>query len=1108
MASSRRTYDTDSITLRTVFAKNPGNTNVPALRALTADGQGGTFWAVPSSLGANPSFNEIITSAATYTADLSYNKFRLFAGENIGMVDGSAGSNQTTLFGKSFSRFDISGGNTIAAFSNNQLDSSVKFVGENGVMVRADPVNHTFFIGGTGASNTTISTGIYGFSQIKVTPAASSITSSLVNWDGSFLTANSPSSLLRFVGYNDIQLSTNVTTNSVFFTISTFTSEGYLNLSTAAYSAYPNAISTVSSLYVPNNVFVSSINSLSTVSGVQWSSVQSSITALAISTGEQFYILTGLINARATIDQLNVEIASVNSNIVSTVGGLGSAGYLSTGGGGSGDVTQANLVSTVIGLGTVGYISSGGGGSGDVTKANLISTVMGLGTVDYVSTASLFSTFSTFSTALGQIGTGNLTAANLVSTTAGLQQSGFISTPNLLNLVSTQNLANLVSTNNLAGLVSTQNLVDLVSTNNLAGLISTQNLANLVSTNNLAGLVSTQNLVDLVSTNNLAGLVSTQNLADLVSTNNLLSLVSSPSLISTVRGLGSAGYLSSFNSLSMSTGNIKTANLEVSTVNFVDTGNGLLRELNSSNNALYFNGSLVGSGSVINNFITSTFVFQVSSVSTIFAYNSVVVSSATNVFLSPQYFSSIFFSSGAVQTSSIQFIDTQTNAIQLLAVNNGQLQINGNAITVNLTDVVSTANLANLVSTNNLRGLVSTQNLANLVSTSYLTSQITSTTVGLGSIGYVSSAALSGLVSTQNLQNLVSTQNLSGHVSTANLANLVSTNYLTSQITSTTVGLGTIGYVSSAALAGLVSTQNLANLVSTSYLTSQITSTTVGLGTIGYVSTAGLRGLVSTQNLAALVSTNNLLGLVSTQNLANLVSTNNLAGLVSTQNLANLVSTNNLAGLVSTQNLANLVSTQNLANLVSTQNLANLVSTNNLIGLVSTNNLLNLVSTTALTYQLNSTVGGLGQIYISTGGGGGGITTANLTSTVGGLGQIYISTGGGGGGITTANLTSTVQGLGSSEYISSYKVRVLASTLGDEDFSLFTQDIGKYFLFTQNNASRILNLPSLLDGWNATVKNMAASSNAFTISTTISSTVLAPGVATTVLCDGTNFYAL
>ena len=332
MASSRRTYDTDSITLRTVFAKNPGNSNVPALRVLTADGAGGTFWAVPSSLGLNPSFNEIITSAATYTADLSYNKFRLLAGENIGMVNGSAGSNQTTLYAKAFSQFDLSGGNTLQAFSGNQLDSSVLFAGENGVVLRSDPGTNTLFIGGSTASNTTISTGIYGFNQVKVTAAASTITSSVTTWGGDFLTASSPSSLLRFLGYNDIQLSTNVTTNSIFFTISTFTSEGYLNISNAAYSAGPSTLSTVASLYVTSSSFASTIGSLSTGSGINVSSIYSTINGLAVSTGIEILTLQGLVNARATIVQLNNEIAYVNSNLLSTVGGLGTAGYLSTGG--------------------------------------------------------------------------------------------------------------------------------------------------------------------------------------------------------------------------------------------------------------------------------------------------------------------------------------------------------------------------------------------------------------------------------------------------------------------------------------------------------------------------------------------------------------------------------------------------------------------------------------------------------------------------------------------------------------------------------------------------------------------------------------------------------
>jgi hypothetical protein len=404
MASSRRTYDTDAITLRKVFAKDPGNSNIPALRTLTADGQGGTFWAVPSTLGVYPSFNQIVTSGGTYTADLSYNTFRLTAGENIGMVDGSPGSNQTYVYAKAFSQFDVSGENSVYAFLNNQLDSSVTFAGQGGITLRADPATNTMFIVGPASNAYTVSTGIYGFSQLKVIDAASTITSSIQNWQGNYITATSPSTTLNLIGIDDIHMSTNVTTNSVFVTISTFTSKGYLDISAHAYGAYPSTLSTVSSLYVQTTVFNSTVEYLSSSSGFGFSSVVSSINALAMSTGMEFYILTGLINARATIIQLNTEISNVNTNIQSTSIGLGTLGYISTGGGGA--IGSQQLLSTVEGLGSAGYLSTVGGVIGDVTKANLVSTVEGLGTVGYVSSLSTIVTSTIFNT--GSISTYSL----------------------------------------------------------------------------------------------------------------------------------------------------------------------------------------------------------------------------------------------------------------------------------------------------------------------------------------------------------------------------------------------------------------------------------------------------------------------------------------------------------------------------------------------------------------------------------------------------------------------------------------------------------------------------------------------------------------------------
>jgi hypothetical protein len=272
------------------------------------------------------------------------------------------------------------------------------------------------------------------------------------------------------------------------------------------------------------------------------------------------------------------------------------------------------------------------------------------------------------------------------------------------------------------------------------------------------------------------------------------------------------------------------------------------------------------------------------------------------------------------------------------------------------------------VSTANLANLVSTANLANLVSTSYFTSQLTSTIIGLGTAGYLSTIPNSlqtrtistGTVFTSSVM-LIDTTIGFGYtgfvnqliVSSGTL--LLNNNSLSggsggggavSQIlggTNITIsppggtGIVTINGASIPALEGLVSTANLAGLVSTSYLTNQLASTVIGLGTAGYISSAVATipgGLVSTANLADLVSTANLADLVSTANLADLVSTANLADLVSTNSsYFNSQITSTVIGLGTVGYLSSatgggvipggLVSTANLADLVSTTYLLN-----------------------------------------------------------------------------------------------------------------------------------------------------------------------------------------
>ena len=517
MASSRRTYNTDTITLRTIFAKDGNNSNIPAQRVLTADGVGGTYWAIPSTLGLNGGFNQIVTSAGNYTADLSYNTFRLSSGPGIGMTNGPTGSNQTNLFAKAFQQIDLSGGNLLAAFSNGYLYPTLKIAGEGSIQVRSDPTNNTFFIHGPMTVNT-VSTGIYGFSQLQVIPSISTPISNANQQFGYYLTATSPSTLLTFAGINDIQLSTNVTTNTVFMSISSFTSKGYLALSGETFGAYGRATSTMSTNYVDKSTFVTTISSLSTNFGGISNVLFSTISWLALSTGLQFYTLTGLINARATIVQLNDTVLTISQQQTSTVKGLGSAGYIS-----SIVISPSSITSTVQGLGTAGYISSlslisttqglqyGYQTSGFVSSPNLIghvstaylnttlaSTVQGLGSAGYISSI-VISPSSITSTVQGLGTAGYISSLSLISTTQGLQYgyqtSGFVSSPNLIGNVSTAylntTLASTVKGLGSAGYLSTASGGSVPS--NLT--LSTLTVDSTIMTNTLSVSTMTTNVI-------------------------------------------------------------------------------------------------------------------------------------------------------------------------------------------------------------------------------------------------------------------------------------------------------------------------------------------------------------------------------------------------------------------------------------------------------------------------------------------------------------------------------------------------------------------------------------------------------------------------------------
>jgi hypothetical protein len=449
---SKRTYDTDEITLRKVYAFSTNNQFVPAMTVLTADGAGGTYWAIPSSLGYNPSFNQIATDAGTFTASAPYNTFTLSQGGGIGFVQG-AGTNQMYIYSKGFGQINTVGGNSLSGFSNNITTPVLNFAGSNGISLQANPVTNTLTFTGNGIP---ISTTLNSFQSLKIFPNLSTPTTpaSLISTLGgaTILYANNYSSILTLAGTGQISLTPDYLNNTVYLG---------LNASTLVTSNLTTIVVSTTS------VQTSSFTLIDTYSKVQ----------------KTLYSYNGnlYLNGIAVSGAAASLVGSVNpgSNII-----MGPTG---TGGGTQGDVTvnvdMTFLGSTVQGLGSSGYIST-------LVAANL---------TDLVSTANLQNLVSSANLA------GLVSSANLVDLVSTANLTGLVSTANFTGLVSTANFTGLVSTANLVGLVSTANLVDLVSTANLTGLVSTANLVDLVSTANLAGLVSSS-FFDSQITSSITGL--------------------------------------------------------------------------------------------------------------------------------------------------------------------------------------------------------------------------------------------------------------------------------------------------------------------------------------------------------------------------------------------------------------------------------------------------------------------------------------------------------------------------------------------------------------------------------------------------------------------------
>jgi hypothetical protein len=452
------------------------------------------------------------------------------------------------------------------------------------------------------------------------------------------------------------------------------------------------------------------------------------------------------------------------------------------------------------------------------------------------------------------------------------------------------------------------------------------------------GYVSTTSLYSTVAGLGTAGYISSATLAKTVTGLGTTGYVSTASLYSTVAGLGTAGYISSaqFNSFSNFIYNpvsyISSGNLFSTTANLLGYIDGFVNSQGTAISSFTVNGT-------VNFFSTlsiGTFVYVNGNISTL---STSIGDAIVNLGTTPGYLSSLnsrFLSTGRIGLSSINFIDTVTGVTQLAAITNGIFQVNGASITGdvskgNLTSTVVGLGTAGYLSTIVWGSLISTANLTGLISTANLT-------------GVISSANLTGLISTANLNDFISSANLTGLISTANLNNFISSANLTGLISTANLN----NFISSPNLTGLVSTANLSVFVSTSFFDTQITSSLVGLGNLGFLSSfntttfstgnvqvssirfidinlppsdgAGLPSLLYTSSGKLMFNGAYATGEGAASGVSQLIAGNGISlnPQIGTGAVTVTATIANMIGLISTPNIANIVSTANLNGIVST----------------------------------------------------------------------------------------------------------------------------------------------------------------------------------------------
>ena len=503
-ASSRKTYDTDSLVMRRIFAYDPfTNSPLSTNFILSADVKGVALFKSPlevlSTFGwydlpdqilstQNLTISSVSTTLGYLASTINFFKPYVPSSQQVflpstvnglgtmGYISSSQLISTTTGLINSLGSLEyvsstqlistVTGLGTSGYISSTQLTSTIQGLGSAGYLssgIVLGPIVSTV-------------TGLGSAGYVSSTQLASTV-SGLVDTLGSFgyiSTVNTQSTItgLASIGYvSSTQLISSLDgLGTLGYISSTQFASTIANLGSLNYISSASLFSTVREATVSTNIglatlgYVSSTQITSTVQGLGSAGFISSPIFLGIST--TFISSAVIVTSSISTFSLNLQELILGSNsfpffFTSTVAGLGSASYVSstqmtsslTGLATIGYVSSTQIVSSLTGLATLGYVSStqltssltGLATLGFVSSTQLVSSLTGLATLGFVSSTQLFSTVG------GLASIGYVSSTQLTSTVTGLATSSYVSSTQLFSSVA--NFVSIRSTfnNSLAG---------------------------------------------------------------------------------------------------------------------------------------------------------------------------------------------------------------------------------------------------------------------------------------------------------------------------------------------------------------------------------------------------------------------------------------------------------------------------------------------------------------------------------------------------------------------------------------------------------------------------------------------------------------------------------